>query len=94
MAAILIRRPGPREDDEQVGRRRIGDPALLARDHPTLGGQRDDCAAVDLARYEEPDSVVGPVGAAVKRGADRKMQPIGGHLIRRAARRISIIAYD
>ncbi|CAJ1510375.1 IS607 family element RNA-guided endonuclease TnpB [[Mycobacterium] holstebronense] len=34
--------------------------------------QRDDCAAVNLARYEEPNSVVGPVGAAVKRGADRK----------------------
>ena len=37
--------------------------------------QRDDNAAINLARYEEPitgDSVVGPVGAAVKRGADRK----------------------
>ena len=34
--------------------------------------QRDDNAAICLARYEEPDSVVGPVGAAVKRGADRK----------------------
>jgi putative transposase len=34
--------------------------------------QRDDNAAVNLARYEEPISVVGPVGAAVKRGADRK----------------------
>jgi putative transposase len=34
--------------------------------------QRDDNAAVNLARYEEPVSVVGPVGAAVKRGADRK----------------------
>jgi len=42
--------------------------------------QRDDCAAVNLARYEEPDSVVGPVGAAVKRGADRKtgLRPAGG----------------
>jgi putative transposase len=37
--------------------------------------QRDDCAAVNLARYEEPSSVVGPVGAAVKRGADRKTRP-------------------
>lgn len=34
--------------------------------------QRDDNAAVNLARYEETSSVVGPVGAAVKRGADRK----------------------
>jgi putative transposase len=37
--------------------------------------QRDDCAAINLARYEEPISVVGPVGAAVKRGADRKTRP-------------------
>jgi putative transposase len=37
--------------------------------------QRDDCAAINLARYEEPVSVVGPVGAAVKRGADRKTRP-------------------
>ncbi|MBS3193797.1 transposase, partial [Mycobacterium tuberculosis variant bovis] len=29
----------------------------------------------NLARYEEPPSVVGPVGAAVKRGADRKTGP-------------------
>ncbi|QZA09115.1 IS607 family element transposase accessory protein TnpB [Mycolicibacter heraklionensis] len=39
---------------------------------------RDDNAAITLARYEEPamgNSVVGPVGAAVKRGADRKTQP-------------------
>jgi putative transposase len=47
---------------------------------PTDGGcgaahQRDDCAAINLARYEEPASVVGPVGAAVKRGADRKTGP-------------------
>jgi putative transposase len=37
--------------------------------------QRDDNAAVNLARYEPPatgDSAVGPVGAAVKRRADRK----------------------
>ncbi|CKO47245.1 IS607 family element RNA-guided endonuclease TnpB [Mycobacterium tuberculosis] len=37
--------------------------------------QRDDNAAINLARYEEPPSVVGPVGAAVKRGADRKTRP-------------------
>jgi putative transposase len=39
--------------------------------------QRDDNAAVNLARYEEPqpDSALGPVGAAVKRGADRKTRP-------------------
>jgi putative transposase len=46
----------------------------------TAGGcgtvhQRDDCAAINLARYEETVSVVGPVGAAVKRGADRKTRP-------------------
>lgn len=34
--------------------------------------QRDDNASINLARYEETASVVGPVGAAVKRGADRK----------------------
>jgi putative transposase len=37
--------------------------------------QRDDNAAVNLARYEETSSVVGLVGAAVKRGADRKTGP-------------------
>jgi putative transposase len=37
--------------------------------------QRDDNAAINLARYEEPVSVVGPVGAAVKRGADRNTGP-------------------
>jgi putative transposase len=37
--------------------------------------QRDDNAAVNLARYEETVSVVGPVGAAVKRGADCKTEP-------------------
>ena len=37
--------------------------------------QRDDNAAVNLARYEETCSVVGPVGAAVKRGADRQTRP-------------------
>jgi len=42
--------------------------------------QRDDNAAINLARYEEPVSVVGPVGAAVKRGADHKTgpRPAGG----------------
>ena len=47
--------------------------------------QRDDCAAINLARYEEPDSVVGPVGAAVKRGADRKTgpSPAGGREARK-----------
>ncbi|WP_343575561.1 IS607 family element RNA-guided endonuclease TnpB [Mycobacterium sp.] len=42
--------------------------------------QRDDNAAINLARYEETVSVVGPVGAAVKRGADRKTgpRPAGG----------------
>jgi putative transposase len=34
--------------------------------------QRDDNASINLARYEDTASVVGPVGAAVKRGADRK----------------------
>jgi putative transposase len=36
---------------------------------------RDGNAAINLARYEETLSVVGPVGAAVKRGADRKTEP-------------------
>lgn len=47
--------------------------------------QRDDNAAINLARYEEPSSVVGPVGAAVKRGADRKTgpRPAGGHEARK-----------
>jgi putative transposase len=49
--------------------------------NPAEGGcgtshQRDDNAAINLARYEDSDTVsgsaVGPVGAAVKRGADRK----------------------
>ncbi len=41
---------------------------------------RDDNAAINLARYEDTISVVGPVGAAVKRGADRKPgpRPAGG----------------
>ena len=47
--------------------------------------QRDDNAAINLARYEETSSVVGPVGAAVKRGADRKTGPgpAGGHEARK-----------
>lgn len=47
--------------------------------------QRDDCAAINLACYEEPDSVVSPVGAAVKRGADRKTgpRPAGGREARK-----------
>jgi putative transposase len=48
------------------------------------GHQRDDNAAVNLARYEDAscsgDSAVGPVGAAVKRRADRRTgpRPAGG----------------
>jgi putative transposase len=51
--------------------------------------QRDDNAAINLARYEEPVSVVGPVGAAVKRGADRKTRPsrAGGHEARKGRSR-------
>ncbi len=37
--------------------------------------QRDDNASINLARYEDTGSVVGPVGAAVKRGADPKTRP-------------------
>ena len=40
--------------------------------------QRDDNASINLARYEDTVSVVGPVGAAVKRGADRKTRPSRG----------------
>ncbi len=41
---------------------------------------RDDNAAINLARYEDTISVVGPVRAAVKRGADLKPgpRPAGG----------------
>jgi putative transposase len=51
--------------------------------------QRDDNAAVNLARYEETFSVVGPVGAAVKRGADRKTgpRPAGGREARKGRSR-------
>lgn len=40
---------------------------------------RDENAAINLARWEDP-GVVSPVGAAVKRGADRKtgLRPAGG----------------
>ena len=40
--------------------------------------QRDDNAAINLARYDGPtpgDSALGPVRATVKRGADRKTRP-------------------
>jgi putative transposase len=37
--------------------------------------QRDDNAAINLARYEDTASVVGPVRAAVKRGPDPKTRP-------------------
>jgi len=37
--------------------------------------QPDDNAAVHLARHEDTISVVGPVGAAVQRGADPKTRP-------------------
>jgi putative transposase len=51
--------------------------------------QRDDNAAVNLARYEETSSAVGPVGAAVKRGADRKTgpRPAGGREARKGRSR-------
>lgn len=51
--------------------------------------QRDDNAGVNLARYEETSSVVGPVGAAVKRGADRKTgpRPAGGRETRKGRSR-------
>jgi putative transposase len=54
--------------------------------------QRDDNAAVNLARYEPPaagDSAVGPVGAAVKRRADRKTgpRPAGGSEARKGRSR-------
>ena len=54
--------------------------------------QRDDNAAVNLARYEPPpagDSAVGPVGAAVKRRASRKTgpRPAGGDEARKGCSR-------
>jgi putative transposase len=48
---------------------------MLARHFGARSHQRDDNAAINLARYEDTPSVVGPVGAAVKRGADRKTGP-------------------
>jgi putative transposase len=50
--------------------------------------QRDDNAAVNLARWEEPATAVGPVGAAVKRRADRKTgpRPAGGDETRKGER--------
>ena len=47
--------------------------------------QRDDNASINLARYEDTLSVVGPVGAAVTRGADRKTgpRPAGGREARK-----------
>lgn len=58
--------------------------------------QRDDNAAINLARYEEASaagvSAVGPVGAAVKRGADRKTgpRPAGGYETRKGSRRKTV----
>jgi putative transposase len=54
--------------------------------------QRDDNAAINLARYEPPcagDSAVGPVRAAVKRRADRKTgpRPAGGNEARKGTSR-------
>jgi putative transposase len=55
--------------------------------------QRDDNAAINLARYEEPSptgiSVVGPVRAVVKRGADPKTgpPPAGGREARKGSGR-------
>jgi putative transposase len=59
--------------------------------------QRDDNAAINLARYEATAAVlaagsaVGPVGAAVKRGADPKTgpRPAGGREARKGSRRKS-----
>ncbi len=56
--------------------------------------QRDDNASINLARYEATaamlaaGSAVGPVGAAVKRGADRKTgpRPAGGREARKGSR--------
>jgi putative transposase len=54
-------------------------------DRCSVTHQRDDNAAINLARYEDTSSVVGPVGAAVKRGADRKTgpRPAGGREARK-----------
>ena len=54
----------------------------------SVSHQRDDNAAINLARCEEPATVVGPVGAAVKRRADRKTRPClaGGDEARKGER--------
>jgi putative transposase len=53
--------------------------------------QRDDNAAINLARYESHsgDSALGPVRATVKRGADRKTRPrrAGGNEARKGTSR-------
>ena len=51
--------------------------------------QRDDNAAINLARYEQTISAVGPVRAAVKRGADHKTRShrAGGDEARKGSRR-------
>jgi putative transposase len=51
--------------------------------------QRDDNDAINLARYEETSSIVGAVGPAVKRGADRKTgpRPSGGREARKGRSR-------
>jgi putative transposase len=53
--------------------------------------QRDDNASINLARYEDTGSVVGPVGAAVKRGADPKTgpRPAGGCEARKGRSRVA-----
>ena len=58
-------------------------------DRCSVTHHRDDNAAVNLARYEETSSVVGPVGAAVKRGADPKTRPgrAGGREARKGGSR-------
>lgn len=54
----------------------------------SVAHQRDDNAAINLARWEEPATAVGPVGAAVKRRADRKTRPrlAGGDETRKGER--------
>ncbi len=67
----------------------IGWAELWQCDGCSITHQRDDNAAINLARYENTDSVVGPVGAAVKRGADPKTghRPAGGCEARKASSR-------
>jgi putative transposase len=57
----------------------------------SVSHQRDDNASINLARYEQPASVVGPVGAAVKRRADRKTgpRPAGGREARKGGSRMA-----